>query len=189
MQDRNIKSEQESLEIITSMINQAKGNVGKNAAHYLLWGWLGLAASISQFILYQNDIWWHFIGWILMGPIGGIGAFILIRRATKTNVGHMDKVLGYLWMAFGFSILIILANGFVIGWGNAYVFLIILIGLATFVSGKVLKFHPLQFGGWFAWAMSGVAIYAGFEWAIISIALVMVVSYLVPGYLLKKKHG
>ncbi|MGB0429248.1 MAG: hypothetical protein ACPGLV_02155 [Bacteroidia bacterium] len=191
MQDRNLQNEQESLAIISSMINQAKGNIGSNSIHYLLWGWLGVVCSVSQFIMIKQEIELHFIPWVILMPLGGIVAAIIAKRARKqhANIGYMDKVMGYLWGSFAFSVIIIMANGFAIGWNIAYAMLILLIGLATYVSGSVLKFTPLKIGGWFAWALTAVAIYTSLEISVICIALTMLVSYLIPGYILKAKHG
>ena len=189
MKDRELNNQLESLEIISSMIDKTKGKIGKNAAHYLLWGWLGLAASAGQAVLFKMDYDWHFIGWVILMPIGGIVSVIMSRKEKKANYGYMGKVMAFLWGAFTFSILIVMANGFKLGWQNAYVFLIILVGMATFISGSILKFQPLKIGGWFAWAMSGFALYMPMFWTIIAIALVMLVSYLIPGYILKKKYG
>lgn len=43
-------TEKESLELITSMINQAKENVNESGTLYLLWGWLILFCCIVQFV-------------------------------------------------------------------------------------------------------------------------------------------
>lgn len=191
MQDRNLQNEQESLAIISSMINQAKGNIGKNSKHYLLWGWLGVVCSVSQFIMLKQEVELHFVPWIILMPLGGVVAFFMAKRDSKQtqNIGYMDKVLGYLWGSFTFSVIIIMANGFAIGWNIAYAMLILLVGLATYVSGSVIKFTPLKIGGWFAWALSAAAIYSNLEISVICIALTMLGSYLIPGYILKARHG
>ena len=50
MQDENI-TQQQSLVIIESMINKAKNQFSENGFAYLLWGWVILFCSVSQFVL------------------------------------------------------------------------------------------------------------------------------------------
>lgn len=180
--------EKKSLEIITGMIEQAKGNIGKNSVYYLLWGWLGMGASMGQYVLMQLDFAHHYLPWVILMPLGGIVAAILGARSAKSGAaGYTDRIMGYLWMAFSITLLIVLANGFKMTWHISYSMLIALIGLATFVSGGVLRFTPLKIGGWFAWALTGVALYTNLEISVLCIAATMLVSYLIPGYMLKQK--
>ena len=42
---------QESLDVITSMISQAKGNIRNSSFYFLLWGWTIVIANLGVFIL------------------------------------------------------------------------------------------------------------------------------------------
>jgi len=183
-------NEQKSLEIITGMIEQAKGNIGSNSIYYLLWGWLGLAASMGQYILMQIDFTHHYLPWAILMPIGGIIASVVgVRQSKKGATSYTDRVMGYLWGAFVITLLIVLSGSVKMSWHVSYSMMIALVGLATFVSGGVLRFTPLKIGGWLAWALTGLALYTNIEISVLCIAAAMVVSYLIPGYLLKKKYA
>lgn len=183
-------TEKQSLALITSMIQEAKGNIGDNSIFYLLWGWLTILAGVTQFICFQVGFEHYYIGWIILMPLGGIASAILgARQNKKGGTGPLANSMRYLWGATTFSILLFVANGFAMGWTSAYMALMTVIGLATFVSGSILKFTPLKIGAWFAWAMAGVSLYVPFEYTSLLIAATMVVSYLIPGYLLKRANA
>jgi len=183
-------TEEQSLALITSMIQEAKGNIGDNSIFYLLWGWLTILASVVQFVCFQIDFEYYYIGWVVLMPLGGIAsAFLGARQKKKGATGPLASTMKYLWGATTLCILLFIANGFAMGWSSAYMALTAVIGLATFVSGSILKFTPLKIGAWFAWAMAGVSLYVPFEYASLLIAATMVVSYLIPGYLLKRAHA
>lgn len=188
MEQRELTQE-ESLNIISSMIEKAKGQIGRDSIHYLVWGWLGFVAAIGQFALRMLDFPHHYITWIILMPIGGIWAFFQGRKQQKRTMGYSEKAMAAIWGAFTFSLLIVLANGFIIQWQVAYAFMLVLVGLATYVSGAILDFTPLKIGGYLSWALFALAIYTNLDYAILAIAISMFGSYLIPGYLLKARYG
>ena len=42
---------EQSLDVITSMINQAKGNMQRSSFYFLLWGWTTVIANLGVYIL------------------------------------------------------------------------------------------------------------------------------------------
>lgn len=183
-------TEKQSLALITSMIKEAKGDIGANSIFYLLWGWVTLAACVSQYSLMEIDFAHHYIAWVVLMPLAGIVSAIIGNKQKKQeHIGPIAQAMKYLWTATTFTIIIVMANGFQMQWKSAYMVLLALVGLATFVSGSMLKFTPLKIGGYFAWAMAGAALYVPLQYTVALIGLTMIVSYLVPGYLLKRAYA
>lgn len=183
-------NEKQSLNIITSMIEKAKGDIGANSIFYLIWGWMALFAAVSQYIMLLYDFKFHFIAWVILMPLAGIIVYVYGKKnADKLKGGYTQKAMSYLWGAFTFFLILVLVNGFAIGWGTAYAFLIGLIGTATFISGGILDFRPLKIGGALSWALAFSAFHMELASVVLAIAGSMVVSYLVPGYLLKKTYA
>ncbi len=185
-------TEQESLQIIQQMVDKAKGNVGDDAIFYLLWGWLVLIASILHFTLNYlgNPHFWAV--WPVLMTAGGIASGIIGARKAKKQPtkGYIDKLMGYLWGGFVITLFIVLIQARLIGWNYAYAIMISLYGLATFISGGVLNFKPLIYGGITAWILSIISFYVPMNWVVLLVGLSMITSYLIPGYLLKNKyHG
>jgi hypothetical protein len=58
--------------------------------------------------------------------------------------------------------------------------------LGIFVSGGVISFRPLIYGGIVAWVAAIVAYFQTYEVQLLFTTLVVVVSYIIPGHLLKR---
>lgn len=62
---------------------------------------------------------------------------------------------------------------------------ILLYGLGTFVSGRLLQFKPLVVGGIINWIPVCAAVFFSFDYQMLFAAAAISSSYLLPGYLLK----
>ena len=66
-------------------------------------------------------------------------------------------------------------------------YILLLAGFPTFVSGFIVKFRPLIFGGICFWIMALAVSFAGPSVAPLGMPLAVLTGYLIPGYLLKNK--
>lgn len=184
---------EQSLQIIQRMVENTRHNLKEDSKFYLLWGWLALAAGAIQLaLLLATSFHWHWITWVILMPLGGIVSGILAKNIKKKRQfsSQIDRMMGYVWTGMVFGILFILALSFQIGWALSYILVIMMYGLGTFISGGLLKFKPLIYGGMAAWAIgiAGLVISAFTQDFTIYLALLclsLVVSYLIPGYMLK----
>ena len=184
-------TEQESLALITSMIEKAKGNIGDRATSFLLWGWLVLVTCIAQFVLIQIEFDMHWVLWPVITPLGGIATAIIAYRENKHNKdrGHITRSIRFVWIGIGVTIFFVLLNGHQMGWVNCYAVLISLYGLGTFITGGYIRFRPFIIGGILSWIISAFAYYLPFEYVVLAIGLSMICSYIIPAYLLKRAHA
>jgi len=58
-------------------------------------------------------------------------------------------------------------------------------GIGTLVSGLVLKFNPLIFGGTLFLISAVLSIYIPIEYRMLFHGVIIIAGYLIPGYLLK----
>lgn len=123
------------------------------------------------------------------GVVSGIYGYRLGKKATVKTI--IDTSMIYLWNGFVVSILIIITIGIVnhVSWHTINPLIIVLYGLGTFVSGGILKFRPLIRGGILAWVLSIIAFLVQSEIQLLIMALAIIVSYLIPGYMLKIRNG
>jgi hypothetical protein len=186
-------SPQQSLQVIQSMIEKTRGNLSENRFYFLLWGWLALTAILGQFFLkvvlrYER----HYLVWLL--TFAGIFLSVWHGRRTgrsrrvKTYIG--DSMM-YLWTGMGISffVLCIIITFLPVsgtGWLTGYPFFIMMYGLGTFVSGKLLQFKPLVIGGVINWCLACAAVFFYFDYQMLFAAAAVLTSYIIPGYLLKK---
>jgi hypothetical protein len=64
-----------------------------------------------------------------------------------------------------------------------------LLGIGTSLSGVIFRFRPLMIGGILNWIIALTAFYVDFDIQLLLLALSMVVSYLIPGYLVNDSEN
>jgi hypothetical protein len=125
----------------------------------------------------------------------GLGATIYkaTRQARRHKVKtYLDRFITNFWLAIFVAILIMLIGGaFKTGYDVAYPNIILIYGVAMFVSGAVFRFRPLIIGGIGCWVIAIVAFFVSFDIQLLLMALATLIGYLIPGYLLKAsfRHG
>jgi len=184
-------SPQESLQLIQSMIAKTRRDMGDNSSHFLLWGWITFVACTGQFIL-KNILHYekHYLVWLLVIPGMLFSAYLGIKegknRKAETYIGESMK---YLWMGMGISYFVLSMILSRMGWDtNIFPFFILLYGLGTFISGKLLQFKPMVFGGLIAWALAIASAYFNYDYQTLFGAAAILVSYIIPAYMLRSKN-
>ncbi|PWT78983.1 MAG: hypothetical protein C5B59_00630 [Bacteroidetes bacterium] len=183
-------SPQDSIVLIQSMIDRAKNTVADDSFYFLLWGWLVFAASIIQYVLkvvFQSP--YHPMAWLLMFVGVVVSIFHGARQSRKRTVRtYVEEQLDYLWISIFFSYILF---GFIFarfGWKNCFSFYMGLYAIGSFVTGRALKFSPLVWGAIGSWLLAIVATFTPFDVNILLCALAIIVSYIIPGYLLKSRY-
>ena len=179
-------SNQESLELITKMIQATKVNVKGNSFYLLLWGWVAVIGNIGQYIIaelttypYPYMIWWITVPAWVLSFIHGYKTSKLAK--VKTYGGDLIK---WVWLSFLFGTLLFIFSG---RFGELIPALIlILAGTCAFITGCILKFKPLIYGGSLFWVFSAVILGIDYSYAPLVSAIAVTTGYLIPGYLLKK---
>ena len=191
MEDKKI-SAQESLQLIEGMIQKAQNKFVENGTLYLLWGWVVLFCAITQYILiiYTNyskpEIVWSLTWLVVIFQI----FYLSKQEKNKTVKTYTDELIGYVWMVFGFTMLIV---GFILGknnsWTSLYPIIIGLYGMPTFLSGAIMKFKPLKIGAICCWFLAIFAVFVPLQYSLLLIAVAVIVAWIVLGYLLRKKFN
>lgn len=185
--EKELKPE-DSLQIIEKMIQKTKGNLYDSSFYFLLWGWIILIANIGQIIFNYIEYDKSYLIWLLIIPGIIASAVYGARHGKKTKAStHLDRINFMIWMTFlacYFTIIIFMKS-----LDYQIVPLIFLFaGNATFLTGIVIKFKPLMWGGMIF--LAGVFAYfllPGEYFQFIS-PIVIILGYLIPGYLLKAQN-
>ena len=183
------KESKAQLAVIEEMIAQSKLNISEGSIFYQLWGWLVLIAAVVNYVLLMyTNYEYHFIAWPILMTVGGIiSGFIGSRMEKRSGVKtYVDRAITYLWSAFTISLIAILVTMVKYGAEVVYPIVIILYGLGTFVSGGILKFKPLIWGGVLCWILGSIAVYMSFSNQLLILIAAILGSYIIPGYLLSK---
>ena len=193
-------SPQESLALIESMIQKAQNRFAENGHLYLLWGWVVFVCGILQFVLlhffqYQEHYQVWLITWLVV-----IYQVVYLRKKQKLAAvkTYYDEVIGYVWISFVTAMFLI---GYAITnassfFSNYYMLftpcIIVLYGIPVFLSGVLLRFKPLIFGGIGCWIISFVASNSltriDYDYQLLFIPAAMLVAWIIPGYLMRKKY-
>jgi len=187
-------SQEQSLELIQSMINKARNRYSENGHLHLLWGWAVFICSITQFLLLHFFQYpHHYLVWIAIWLVL-IYQVIYIRRRKKNSKvrTYTDDIIGFVWITF---VILMFLFGFLFGqiMGPEYYkffnpALLALYGMPTFLSGVILKARPLIVGGVSCWALSIIASFIPYEYQLLMLSLAVVLAWIVPGYLLQARH-
>jgi len=177
-----------SLKIITEMIETAKCNVRDNGFFFRLWGWLVILGCLGHFSLLKFTEYEHpYIAWgiIIIGLIWSPIHGIKLSKNEKVKT-HIDSLHGYVWMVFFINYIIIVVfmsklNYFICGP------ILMLVAGAVFLTGILIKYTPLIFSAVFIWLMAILCFFLDYEYQLI-ITAVACAGYLVPGYMLMAKY-
>jgi len=186
--DNQIKNAEESFEIIKTMIENEKVRINENGFVYLFWGWLVIFAALLQYVLMFSGVKQSHYAWFIM-LLGGIFmVFYFRKKHGSPSIPLTGKVLSYIWIFTGLNIFIF-AFLFPITGGNLLLFFILaMLGVATIISGALLRFSWLIIGGVICNILAYVTILTHpVYWGVISIVAIIFAD-LIPGYMLRAKY-
>jgi hypothetical protein len=179
---------EESLKIITEMINRTKVNIRQGSFHLLFWGWLITVCSLSEWVITNLTHYAHpYYVWILVIP----GAFVsmiygaVTGRKAKVHT-YADMLYMWTWIGFLFAAIVL----FIVQsdrMENITPYILLLAGFPTFLSGFIVKFKPLIAGGICFWVIAILVHFAGPSLALLGTPVAMLTGYLIPGYMLRNK--
>lgn len=189
MEEKEINTT-ESLRIIDTMINKAKNKLADDGVLLIFWGWLVFAAAIIHYATLIFYIPYGEYTWATLMPLGGLISIIygLKQRKKEKVKTHMDGYLGYSWGGFIIALAVTLVFMQANGIKATYFFLMVLYGLATFISGGLLNFRPLIIGSIFSFLFAIISIYIYDKEILLCLAGAILCSYIIPGHLLYSKY-
>jgi hypothetical protein len=184
--EEKLMTGEESLKVITSMINKTRVNVTQSSFHLLFWGWLIFACSLSEFLLYKFAsftnawyVWFFVIPGVFVSMIYG---FTKGRKASLHT--YAEGIYVWVWMAFLIaSVVLFIVHSSQMESVSKYILLVA--AMPTFISGIVLKFKPLIWGGISMWVLALAAHFGGDTISGLAVPAAMITGYLIPGYILR----
>jgi hypothetical protein len=181
---------EESLRIITEMINKTKVNIRQSSFHLLFWGWLIFSCSLSEYLLWKLSDFTHpYYVWFFVVPgvfVSLIYGFLKGRRESVHT--YATTLYVWTWIGFMFSAIVL----FIIVWnwmGSVSSLILTLAAIPTFISGFIIKFRPLVAGAITFWIFAIIAHVSGPSVAGLAVPAAMLTGYLIPGYLLRRRNG
>lgn len=179
------------LNLISDMINQSKKNLAKGSSFYFIfWGWVILVANLTHFIIQEFELYHApYVIWNITIPATIITWVYSFRKQKYAQVqSHIDKIIGVLWVTLTISTVSLL---FFVGNVKTNINAIIMgsSAIGTFITGFILRFNPLKWGGVALWICSILAFSIDPSYQHLISALGVLLGYLIPGYLLKRAES
>lgn len=187
--DRDITPE-ESLKLITSMIETTKHTISDTSHFYLLWGWAVIIGCLLQFYLkvianYPH----HYYAWFVTVVAAVVHIFFIVRHGKREVVRtFISDANSYLWTSLGMSFIVLAFVFAKFGWQYSFPIYILLYGIGTYVSGCFLKFRPFIIGGICCYIIAAITPYLQYDFQILITAFAILISYVIPGHLLRSSY-
>jgi hypothetical protein len=185
----------QSIELITKTLANFRRNYRTKSIFFLLWGWVIAGACLTQFALikllialkyYKHIGLFSALNWITFAVAGFIIQFMIIKRLNKEkqSISSLDRFYSILWIVSTITFVSIGALCFRYKiYPAPFVFCIA--GMATLISGWVLKFLPLILGGILFFIFAGITSFVLSEYQLLISTASIVLGYIIPGYLLR----
>ena len=177
----------EEIRIIRRMIETSRRNTTSLRIPLLVYGGLGVVASlVSHALLSQGREQAIGFVWMAFLVLGLTASAFLLRRREKRGriVSFVDRALAVLWIGVGISIVLVAITHAAREPSPAFVAVIAyFIALALCASGKLMEWPPLYAAAGVWWA-GGVVMWFRPHDVFLIEAVLMVVGYLLPAYLL-----
>ena len=206
MEERKM-NEAESLELITSMINDSRARMGRDfGTPFLIWGYTTVLVSIIQALIvaFVDDFMPYLWSWGAI-PLIGWPLMLCLNRQERGAVNYIDRCVGAVWTGIGIASVFI---PFYCGFGiSIFSTVVVLMGVGTYVTAVVIKdkvvkrigvvaiISPVAFAiAKFVYVRShtiqDVAYYGGlYLTECIIFAVIIFMLLVVPGHILNRKKN
>jgi hypothetical protein len=201
-------TEKESLQLITDMINKTKQSFHDTGFGPIMWGFVVTLCAFATFLSLQFDLILPFDIWIL--TIVAIVPQIIysIRESKLKKVKtYNDVAMDFTWISFGISmgILAVVINSMISDITTTIpnymevrgtfrlnnhitgIYLIIY-AIPTFISGGIMKFKPMLFGGVLCWLLAIVSAFTNGKMDMLLTAIAATCAWLIPGLIINARY-
>lgn len=190
MSDTHMTPE-ESLSLISEVLKEAKARQQENGLIYLYWGIVIVLASSAHFYLNATGQYQYIFYAYLIYPVAGALMYVLFGKyfkARKRGENAIGRILTRVWLFVG-------GNLMVLGFGFAFILaehlipvILLMQGLAIFVSGVAVNNRPLIIGGIVANSAGIGALFVPPAYQPLVMAIATVFSQIIPGILLYQAY-
>ena len=198
--ETNFNHEQ-SLTLISEMINRARNNVKVKGAYSLIyWGYVVAALAIVHAILFNllsAPMQSAFV-WLAMIPAAAVGVYIERRIERETLVKtHIDKIGNMVWTGFLISFvvftIVIHAVRVNLKFELEQIFLLnipvimILLGMGQFFTACIYRAKMWNLLAAFSWLAAIACTFVRLDVQFIIFAACMIVGFAIPGHILNRQ--
>ncbi len=189
-------SENESLELISKMINKAKQSYKDTGISSMLWGIVISLCSLVRFAEIEFNFSLPFnIYWLTFVAVVPQILISIRENKGKNYKTYDDTYMLYVWMGFGISIGLLVFITSVVGseaekssfpfYEYISSFFLLLYGIPTFITGTACKVRPMLWGALLCWICSITTVYTNGKIDLLLTAFAAIFAWLIPGIIMQ----
>jgi hypothetical protein len=185
-QDKSLTEEQ-SLELITSMISRAKNDYYDSGISALLWGSIIIFCSLATYA--NHWLKWAALDYVWFLTVAAVVPQIIIsiregqRRGYKSHESHM---IGGIWLSYAIAIFLFSYIDYALHIGDDAAIYLTLFGIPTFATGYGRRYMPMIVGGLACWVFAVLALFIPYPNALFLMAAGALLAWFIPGLMLRK---
>jgi hypothetical protein len=182
-------TEQESLELITRMINKTKDDYCDTGLSALLWGSVISFCSLVSFTsYYQHWGWGEMVWWLTFLAV--IPQVIISYREKKKRKyrTYSEDAMGGIWISFGIAIFLFSYYNGLYSVSHANAMFLIIYGIPTFATGYSRSFRPMIIGGIACWVFAILSMHTPFPYSMLYNFFSAQLAWFIPGLILRGRY-
>ena len=189
MSEEKKLTEQESLELIASMINKAKNSYIESGVGPLYWGILITLCSLTSFAESTFQFSLGFDIWMLSLFALIPQIFYAVRsRKQRKFTPHEESIMNFVWSTFAICMFLLSFYNAVAHPAHVTALYMMVYGIPTFITGGIRKFKPMIIGGIVCWICSLTSLYTSFPNTLLLMAASSTFAWLIPGIILRRRY-
>ncbi len=187
-------TEQESLKIITEMINKTKNSYVENGVGPLFWGVLVAFCSLMRYA----EIQFHFVLPFDIWLLTTIALFPWIFYAWRSRKqrrfrSHDEIIMNYVWSTYAVGLFVLSYYASIVPepaslTASSFSLYLFMYGVPTFITGGVKKFRPMIIGGIICWICSITSLHTALKTDLLLSAVSATAAWLIPGIILRRRY-
>lgn len=178
---------EESLNLITKVISEARQNFKDDGIIYIMWGILITLAGLGQFTLLQFEYYSvSYFPYFLM-PLGGIASLFYYYKKKGGGSNIISRIVSRIWNAILINVLLL---GFIFGiylQESLTSVILILLGIGSLASGSALQDKTILFSGLCINLLGLSCFFLDYQYHSLITATAGFFFTLIPGILLRRK--
>ncbi len=188
-------TEKESLKLISRTIYQAKGYFYETGISGIIYGFSILICSVLTYLTEKAVISFPFHPFYLFIPVFFVQSFVQLREEKKKKAKTFtDEAIDFVWTGFFLSVLVAFTAVFAGINYMAISIILILTGLATFLTGMLSKFRYHIICSFVCWLLASVSFFVQDARIYLLLAVTALIVWIIPGFILnavfkKQQHG
>ena len=176
---------QDQIQLINDTINKTKDHLKESSFNFIFWGLLIAVLSFFHYVfpeIVQQTNYSTLLYWVLI-PVIGMAITVVYNIKKRAKVGfetYMGRTLKIIWGVFNISwiLLVFISSEKKINPTESILFLL---GVMVLITGLLIRFKPLSFGGISVIICSILCVYTpNNSWLLLN-GIAAVLGLLIPG--------